>query len=70
MKRHGNSLCPYDCETSRPIFQGIILRVMILPLKPNNPEPPRTGQAMSWQVRWHPVNWSPMALENRCQQAP
>lgn len=40
MKRHGNSLRPYDCETTRPIFQGIILRVMILPLKPNNPEPP------------------------------
>lgn len=40
LKRHGNSLCPYDCETPRHIFQGIILRVMILPLKPNNPEPP------------------------------
>lgn len=40
MKRHGNSLCPYKCETPRRIFQGIILRVMISPPKPNNPETP------------------------------
>lgn len=53
-----------------PFFKALFWGLWFYPSNPTIQNPPRTGQAMSWQVRWHPVNWSPMALENRCQQAP
>lgn len=51
-------------------FKALFWGLWFYPSNPTIQNPPGIGQVMSWHVRCCPVNWSPMALGNRCQQAP